>query len=73
MTLVSEHTKRVIVMHEGTVLYDGLTRGFFADENLLRKAGIVPPMAVRLSHAYAKQHPSAPCLMNAKEWVAALK
>ena len=73
MTLVSEHTKRVIVMHEGTVLYDGSTRGFFADEDLLGKAGIVPPMAVRLSHAYVKAHPSSPCLMNAKEWVNALK
>jgi energy-coupling factor transport system ATP-binding protein len=72
MTLVSEHTRRVIVMHEGTVLYDGSTRGFFADEFLLEKSGIVPPMAVRLSHAYMKKHPSAPCLMNAKEWVKAL-
>ena len=31
MTLVSEHTKRVIVMHSGSVLYDGSTRGFFAN------------------------------------------
>ena len=73
MTLVSEHTKRVIVMHSGSVLYDGSTRGFFANGELLEKAGIIPPMAVRLSHAYIKNHPTAPCLMNAKEWVSALK
>jgi ABC-type multidrug transport system ATPase subunit len=72
MTLVSEHTKRVIVMHEGSVLYDGSTRGFFANEDLLEKAGIIPPMAVRFSHAYMKKHPSSPCLMNTKEWVTAL-
>jgi energy-coupling factor transport system ATP-binding protein len=72
MTLVSEHTKRVIVMHNGTVLYDGSTRGFFANEELLEKAGIIAPMAVRLSHAYKKKHPSSPCLMNAKEWITAL-
>jgi len=72
MTLVSEHTKRVIVMHSGTVLYDGSTRGFFADEGLLAMAGIIPPMAVRLSHAYRKKHSSSPCLMNTKEWVTAL-
>jgi energy-coupling factor transport system ATP-binding protein len=72
MTLVSEHTKRVIVMLNGTVLYDGSTRGFFGDEELLEKAGIVAPMAVRLSHAYKKKHQSSPCLMNAKEWVTAL-
>jgi energy-coupling factor transport system ATP-binding protein len=72
MTLVSEHTKRVIVMHQGSVLYDGSTRRFFADENLLQQAGIIAPMAVRLSHAYVKKHAAAPCLMNAKEWVTAL-
>ncbi|MGA2682776.1 MAG: energy-coupling factor transporter ATPase [Candidatus Bathyarchaeia archaeon] len=72
MTLVSEHTKRVIVMHEGSVLYDGSTRGFFADEVLLEIAGIIPPMAVRFSHAYMKKHPSSPCFINTKEWVTAL-
>lgn len=73
MTLVSEHTKRVIVMLEGTVLYDGSTRGFFANEDLLQKSGIIPPLAVRLSHAYMKKHPSSPCLLNAKEWTTALE
>jgi len=72
MTLVSEHTRRIIVMHNGTVLYDGSTRGFFANEGLLEKAGIIPPMAVRLSHEYMKKNPSATCLMNTQEWVAAL-
>ena len=72
MTLVSEHTKRVIVMHNGTVTYDGSTRGFFSNEELLDKAGIIAPMAVRLSHEYRKKNPSSPCLMNAKEWVTAL-
>ncbi|MGD0204594.1 MAG: energy-coupling factor transporter ATPase [Candidatus Bathyarchaeia archaeon] len=73
MTLVSEHTKRVIVMHNGAVTYDGSTRGFFSNAKLLDEAGIIPPMAVRLSHEYKKKNPSSPCLMNAKEWVAALK
>jgi energy-coupling factor transport system ATP-binding protein len=73
MTLVSEHTKRVIVMHDGTVLYDGSTRGFFSSEDLLNKAGIIAPMAVRFSHEYRKKHPSFPCLMNPREWVSALK
>ena len=72
MTLVSEHTQRVIVMHNGAVTYDGSTRGFFSNEELLDKAGIIAPMAVRLSHEYKKKNPSSPCLMNAKEWVTAL-
>jgi len=72
MTLVSEHTKRVIVMRNGTVLYDGSTRGFFANEELLEKAGIIAPMAVRLSHAYKIKNPSSPCFMNTQEWITAL-
>ena len=71
-TLVSEHTKRVIVMHNGAVTYDGSTRGFFSNEELLEKAGIIAPMAVRLSHEYKKKNPSATCLLNAKEWVTAI-
>ena len=73
MTLVSEHTKRVIVMHQGTVLYDGSTRGFFSNEEYLEKAAIIAPMSVRLSHSYMKKFPSSPCLINAKEWINALK
>ena len=57
MTLVPEHTKRVIVMHNGAVTYDGSTRGFFSNEELLDKAGIIAPMAVRLSHEYKKKTP----------------
>ena len=72
MTLVSEHTKRVIVMHNGAVLYDGSTRGFFSNEELLDKADIIPPMAARFSLEYKKKNPSAPNLMNVKEWVTAL-
>jgi energy-coupling factor transport system ATP-binding protein len=72
MTLVSEHAKRVIVMNEGAVLYDGSTRGFFSDKELLDKAGIIAPMAVRLSHEYRKKNPDCPCLINAKEWSTAL-
>jgi energy-coupling factor transport system ATP-binding protein len=72
MTLVSEHTKRVIAMHNGVVLYDGSTRGFFSNEELLDKADIIPPMAARFSLEYKKKNPFAPNLMNVKEWVTAL-
>ncbi|HTY74552.1 MAG TPA: hypothetical protein VMD05_03200 [Candidatus Nanoarchaeia archaeon] len=73
MTLVSEHAKRVIVIHNGAVLYDGSTRGFFSDKKLLDESCIIPPMAVRLSHDYLKLDNSAPCMMNTKEWVNAIK
>jgi energy-coupling factor transport system ATP-binding protein len=72
MTLVSEHTKRVIVMYHGGVVFDGSTRTFFSSEELLEKAAIIPPLAVRLSHAYVKRHPQFPYLMNATEWIQAI-
>ncbi len=72
MMLVSEYTKRVIVMYQGRVMYDGATRGFFSSPELLDKAGIISPMAVRLSYAYRERHPSAPFLINVREWVQAL-
>jgi energy-coupling factor transport system ATP-binding protein len=71
MTLVSEHMKRVVVMYMGTVIYDGPTRDFFSNQDLLDKASIIPPMAVRLSYGYKKKNPSAPCLINVREWVMA--
>jgi energy-coupling factor transport system ATP-binding protein len=72
MTLVSEYTKRVIVMYHGGVIYDGPTRAFFSNEELLDKAAIIPPLAVKLSHAFVKRHPGSPYLMNAREWIEAI-
>jgi hypothetical protein len=59
-------------MHNGAVLYDGSTRGFFSNEELLDKADIIPPMAARFSLEYKKKNPASPNLMNVKEWVTAL-
>jgi energy-coupling factor transport system ATP-binding protein len=73
MTLVSEHTRRVVVMNNGRVLFDGPTRGFFSDQDLLDKSSIIPPMAARFSHEYRKENPSALFLMNSNEWATALK
>ena len=72
MTLVSEHTRRVVVMNNGRVLFDGPTRGFFSDQDLLDKSSIIPSMAARFSHEYRKENPSAPFLMNSNEWVTTL-
>ena len=72
MTLVSEHTKRVVVMYQGGVIFDGPTRTFFSNEELLDKAGIVAPLAVRLSRAYVTKHRDAPFMINAGEWIQAI-
>lgn len=72
MTLVSEYARRVVVMHRGTTVYEGPTRSFFADAALMERAGITPPMAVRLSQELVRARPGTPFLISVPEWVAAL-
>lgn len=50
MQLVSEWSTRIIVMNEGQIIYDGDKEGLFSNLYLMRKAGIVPPQIVELSH-----------------------
>ncbi|WP_046175971.1 ABC transporter ATP-binding protein [Domibacillus indicus] len=50
MQLVSEWATRVIVMHEGGIIYDGSKEELFSNMFLMKKAGLVPPQIVELSH-----------------------
>ncbi|MEK5175461.1 energy-coupling factor transporter ATPase [Heyndrickxia sp. FSL W8-0496] len=50
MQLVSEWSTRVIVMNNGEVIYDGNKEGLFSNLPLMRRAGIIPPQIVELSH-----------------------
>jgi len=50
MQLVSEWSTRVVVMNQGEIIYDGDKEGLFSNMFLMRKAGIVPPQIVELSH-----------------------
>ena len=50
MQLVSEWSTRVIVMNNGEIIYDGDKEGLFSNLLLMRRAGIVPPQIVELSH-----------------------
>lgn len=47
----AEHFDRIIVMSEGSVLADGNAENVFAQEELLRRAGVEPPQMVRLATA----------------------
>ncbi len=48
MELVAEYARRVVVMHEGTVLLDGAPRDVFAQAELLRRSSISPPPVCQL-------------------------
>ena len=50
MWVAAEYADRTIVMKEGRILSDGLTRGVFADEARLAEASLCPPSLVRLSN-----------------------
>ncbi len=50
MQLVADWATRVIVMHKGNIIFDGLTRDLFKSKEILDKAGLVPPQVVQLSH-----------------------
>lgn len=50
MQLVSEWATRVVVMNNGQIIYDGNKDGLFSNPMLMRRAGIIPPQIVELSH-----------------------
>ncbi len=50
MQLVSEWATRVVVMNNGHIIYDGDKEGLFSNPLLMRRAGIIPPQIVELSH-----------------------
>lgn len=48
MQLVAEWANRVLVMHDGQLLGDGLTEEIFTQEDMLTRAGLVVPQIVSL-------------------------
>ena len=50
MWVAAEYTKRTIVLKDGCILSDGLTRLVFADETLLASASLRPSSLVQLSN-----------------------
>jgi len=48
--VATEYANRTIVMKEGRILSDGLTRAIFSDEARLTDASLCSPSLVRLSN-----------------------
>lgn len=51
MQLVADWATRVIVMNQGTIIFDGSTKELFKNKEVLEKANLIPPQIVQLSHA----------------------
>ncbi|WP_052702717.1 ABC transporter ATP-binding protein [Paenibacillus beijingensis] len=50
MQLVAEWADRIVVMHQGRIARDGDRDDVFLDMALMRRAGLVPPQMLELSH-----------------------
>jgi energy-coupling factor transport system ATP-binding protein len=48
--VVGSYAERAVLLHEGTVLFDGAVEVLFADEELCRRADFVPPDISRLAN-----------------------
>ena len=51
MSLVAEHTRRVLVFHEGRVILDDSPRKVFREASILHRTGLRPPQITRLAQA----------------------
>jgi energy-coupling factor transport system ATP-binding protein len=51
MQIVADHCRRTVLMHEGTVLFDGPTPEVFERRDLLSRARLRPPQRVELAQA----------------------
>ena len=50
MQLVADWASRVIVMNQGNIIFDGSAKELFKSKDVLKKANLVPPQIVELSH-----------------------
>jgi energy-coupling factor transport system ATP-binding protein len=50
MWVAAEYARRTVILKEGAILSDGLTRRVFAEESLLAQTALKPPPLVQLSN-----------------------
>ncbi len=54
MRLVAEYAPRTVVLHKGSILFDGSTRALFQRPDVLRAAHLSPPPVARLAQTLAE-------------------
>ncbi|GKV55057.1 energy-coupling factor ABC transporter ATP-binding protein [Sporosarcina sp. NCCP-2222] len=57
MQLVAEWANRIIVMNSGSIISDGSRYDIFGNEDVMRKAGLVPPQILQLSRKLCLEPP----------------
>jgi ABC-type dipeptide/oligopeptide/nickel transport system ATPase component len=55
MRLVAEHAGRVMVMHEGQLVFDGTPPELFRDPDLLERAELLAPPVIELTNALVEK------------------
>ncbi|MGC8645821.1 MAG: ATP-binding cassette domain-containing protein [Thermoplasmata archaeon] len=73
MRLVAEYTRRVIVMKEGKIVFDGTPERLFEDDALMGESSLAPPQLVRISRKLKDSGIINDILLNAKEWLELLR
>jgi len=56
MRLVAEYCERVIAMSAGKIIYDGLVKDFFLNDEILRQTAIKPPQLITFFKHLFKNH-----------------
>lgn len=56
MQLVADWANRVIVMNQGKIIFDGNPRALFERVDILKRANLIPPQIVQLSHVLNLEH-----------------
>lgn len=51
MDLVDEFSDQVVLFNKGRVTYQGVPKGLFTDQTILRESALIPPLHYQLMHA----------------------
>ena len=73
MTLVANYCQRIVVLLNGSDIFDGSPRELFSDPELIRATQLCAPQAISLSVAMREENEDYPLLLNTFEWVKALE
>lgn len=72
MTLVAEYCQRVVAFRDGLLAFTGTPTELFAQQEVLQRTGLRPPLAAELSTQIRERHPELPTLLTVEQWSAAL-
>lgn len=69
MSLVEKYVEKVIVMDEGKIIFKGLTKNLFKNDEILEKASLTLPPLLKLSKSLAQYDESLRGISSVEEFV----